>query len=632
MKSARHAIIPLIFILLGFLIYSNVLHGPFIFDDEWYIATDYKIRNISNFLNDFSGTRYVVFLSFAINYYISGLNTFGYHLVNIIIHIANTILVYFLIQLTIGRLKITDSRLKAAEYLGYLPFIASLIFLVHPVQTQAVSYITQRFVSLATLFYLLAVVLYIKARIVNMQKKRGWRVSFLLFYFFAILSTVLAMKTKEISFTLPFVILLYEFTFLNENNKQHVDCRSRIFYLIPFLAALLIIPITLFLPATNTDFDEIQRQLKIKELSTLSKYEYFLTQFNVIVTYIRLLLFPVTQHFVYDYPISKSLFEIKTFSSLVILLLIFGFGIYMYLKSRRKLQSAGGAYGILIALGIFWFFIALSVESSVIPIYNVIFEHRIYLPSVGFIISIITAVLYGFSLLEKKTGRPLHNYLFFAVFIMTAIFSFSTYERNILWSDEYKMWLDNVNKAPNRIDARNNLGNVYAKQGRFDAAIKEYLFALTLDPNIADTHYNLGNVYFNLGYLDGAVAEYIAALRLKPDDAVVHGNLGVAYHNQGRLNDAITEYIISLKLNPNDALTHNNLGFVYYTQDRLDDAVAEYKIALRLDPNNVLAHNNMGNVYMRKGLKDGARKEFEMVLKLNPADTNARQAIESLEK
>ncbi|MBI5874383.1 MAG: hypothetical protein HZB81_00780 [Deltaproteobacteria bacterium] len=162
MKKAGHAIIPLIFILLGFLIYSNVLYGPFIFDDGLFIRDNYQIRNLSIF-TDFSGTRYIGFLTFALNYYFGGLNTFGYHLVNIIIHIINAILVYFLVWFTLDRIKPKNPLLIA--YSDYLPFVVSLIFLVHPIQTQAVSYITQRFESLVTLFFLLSLVLYIKARL-----------------------------------------------------------------------------------------------------------------------------------------------------------------------------------------------------------------------------------------------------------------------------------------------------------------------------------------------------------------------------------------------------------------------------------------------------------------------------------
>ena len=515
---------PVIFSLLGILIYSNVLNSPFIFDDEMYITDNYQIRDISNLLNDFSGTRYIGFLSFAINYYFGGLNTFGYHLVNVIIHILNAILVYFLVSLTfktgigIGKGMGKDKDISSPIPLpDFIAFSVSLIFLVHPIQTQAVSYITQRFTSLATFFYLLALVLYIKARLKGTEAKR-LKGRFNLFpfsplYLLSLFSAVLAMKTKEISFTLPFVIFLYEFTFFS---NQGLRIKSRLLYLLPFLLTLLIIPLT-FLWAQNIggvapahDVGEMIMKLQLLEMKDLSRYTYLMTQFRVIITYMRLLILPVNQIFEYDFPLSKSLFEPSTFISVLFILSTLVFTIHLYVQSLKK----DNGLRKIISFGILWFFITLSIESSIISIKDVIFEHRLYLPSVGFILSATTSLFYGFGYLEKRLNRPLWNHVLATVIIAAFVLSFATYKRNILWSDSYLMHLDNVNKAPNRAVPHNNLGNAYNSKGQYDRAIEDFKKAIALDPNLVLAYNNRGIAYALSGNMGRAISDFQKACDL----------------------------------------------------------------------------------------------------------------------
>ncbi|MBI5894040.1 MAG: hypothetical protein HZB79_10440 [Deltaproteobacteria bacterium] len=617
MKITKY-IVPLFFAFLGFLIYSNILYAPFIFDDELYIVTNQQIRNISNFLNDFSGTRYIGFLSFAINYYLGGLNTFGYHLLNVIIHILNAILVYVLIQLTLDilgeRQKAMGEGLKPFAF-SLLPFACSLIFLVHPIQTQAVSYIIQRFASLATLFYLLALVLYIKARLKGTEAKR-LRGRFNLFpfspfYLLSLFSAILAMKTKEISFTLPFMIALYEFTFF----KNNISRIRRFLYLVPYFLTLPIIPLTLFIPVSNTAYGEFIRQLQTEELTNLSKYKYLLTQFNVIVTYIRLLFLPVNQHFEYDYQISNSIFEPATFLSFLFLLSIFGFAVYLYIRSRKT----NNARGILASFGIFWFFITLSVESSIIPIKDVIFEHRLYLPSVGFILSIAAFYYYLFGHIGKnKTIR-----LILVLFIITAALSFSiaAYKRNIIYKDSVTILYNEVSLAPNRPALHNNLGAAYMERNMPDEAIREFEKTIGLNARLN----KLGP--FGL--------------------ALLYKNLGVAYESKGLLDNAEKTYKISsefleyvseevkntnfLKFIDAEIQVHTNLGGIYYKKRLLDKAVEEYKEAIKLAPSAIL-YNYLGNIYREKEMVGMAIIYYEKALKIDAGFREARESLDRLTK
>ncbi|MBI5893508.1 MAG: tetratricopeptide repeat protein [Deltaproteobacteria bacterium] len=669
---------PLILAFLGFLIYSNILNAPFFFDDEIYIVDNYQVHNISSFFKDFSGTRYVGFLTFAINYYFGGLNTVGYHLVNIIIHIVNAILVYVLIQITLQRVQgFEGSRVqentRPLDSLTprLLPFSVSLIFLVHPIQTQAVSYITQRFTSLATLFYLLALVLYVKARVLGFGGSRVQEntrppdpLTPGTLYVLSILSTILAMKTKEISFTLPFIIILYEFTFLNPpsilagagfkpaptesplplRERHHIfplslweRVRVRGIYLLPFFLTLLIIPLTLVAGKGMDELaqgQEISGKLKeaqLADISSLSAYNYLLTQFRVIVTYIRLLFFPVNQTFEYDYPIFKTFFDIQVVLSFLFLLSVLGFAIYLYLRSRKT----GNGHGILISFGIFWFFITLSIESSIIPIRDVIFEHRMYLPSIGFILALVIAIFLGFKSLEERLNKSLFTYFLTIIGILVFSFSSAAYTRNMMWQDELAILEDEVIKSPNKATVHNNLGIAYAARGWLNKAIKEYLTALELTQDYrynkevyVYAHNNLGIAYKNKGLLDMAIREYKKAIEIWKTFPEAHNNLGSAYAVKGLIDDAINEYKIALSLNKYLYTAHNNLGSAYKDKDLIDEAIDEFKTAIKLDPYFPEAHYNLGAAYEEKGLMEMAKNEYETAIKLEPRLAEAYLRLE----
>ena len=198
----------LILILLGLAIYSNALWGPFVLDDRLFILRNPTIRSLSNFL-EIPGTRYIGFLSFALNYAVGGYDVFGYNLVNIVIHIINSILVYQLVSFLLK----TPIMGKAQFNVKHFALLTSLLFLTHPIETQAVNYVVQRFASLATLFYLLSITLYLKARLMVPADDSDSGKGRYLFYGAALVAAATAQITKEMSFTLPFVIVLFEFTF-----------------------------------------------------------------------------------------------------------------------------------------------------------------------------------------------------------------------------------------------------------------------------------------------------------------------------------------------------------------------------------------------------------------------------------
>ena len=392
----KHIIFSLLaIIILGTIIYSNTFDASWHFDDHTAIVENYNIRNLKATAAAVGASRWIGFTTFALNYHFGKLDVFGYHLVNIGIHLISAILVYFLVLLTLKTPYLKDSSIS--RYTASLSLASALIFVAHPIQTQAVTYIAQRFTSLAALFYLLSLVLFIKARLQNLRGAKFYSPSHLGCYLGSLLAAFLAMKTKEITITLPAIILLYEFFFFSPSLRSFL---KKLVYLTPLLLTFFIIPLmryrlTLFGMAGGTfiGIAEVGDVIgdATQETSSLSRTDYLLTQFNVITTYIRLLFFPVNQNLDYDYPISRTLFEFPTLLSFLFLTSVVAFGGWMFKKSR------------LISFGIFWFFITLSVESSIIPIRDVIFEHRVYLPSVGFVIFLTVAI---YQMMEQIKTTP----------------------------------------------------------------------------------------------------------------------------------------------------------------------------------------------------------------------------------
>jgi Tfp pilus assembly protein PilF len=617
--------------------YSNTFHAPFQLDDSFHISEKAFVKDTGAFFDPEKLEHYradsafrmrtVAYFTLALNYRIHGSDVVGYHVVNLIVHIINSILVYFLVLLTfrtprfdshwstvIGhQSSVSVSTLNSQLSTRLIPLFAALLFASHPVQTQAVTYIIQRTASLATLFFLLSLVMYVKWRLASQRqveaevkaKVKKVSASALTFFVFSFFSAILAMKTKEIAFTLPLVIALYEFIFFGGGLKK------RMLFLVPLLLTMLIIPLELVGLERPAGAVMGEMNSALRASSDLSRWGYLFTQFRVIVTYIRLLFFPVNQNLDYDYPVYHSFFDPHVFLSFLFLLAILGFGIYCLYYSRiprpSSLISQPSTFSLqpfsrLIAFGIFWFFITLSVESSIIPIADVIFEHRLYLPSIGFFIAVATVVSI---VVERVTNisKVWAKIAVGALGLIIIILSGATYVRNSLWKDEVRMWEDVVKKSPQKVRPHSNLGHFYGKRVRFEDAIREYNIALRLDPYDYQIHNNLGVIYKGQGRLAEATEEYRKALMLNPEDAMAHYNLGNIFREQGNFEEAINHYQAAIRLEPEVevAVIHNNLGIAYIGLGNLKDAEREFRAAIELNPDYGAARRNLEMLLSRGG-------------------------------
>ena len=590
--------------LVGVIAYSNSFDCSFHFDDTPNIEENIAIRNLSNIKAwwNFQPSRPIGFLSFALDYHFHRLDVWGYHLVNLAIHIANAVLVWWLVMLTMST-PVMRSQ-PVSRHKMSMAIFAALLFVSHPLATQSVTYIVQRLASLATLFYLLSLALYVKGRL--WEGNRGTPVY--VYYAGSVLCAVLGMLTKEIVFTLPFALVLYEFSFI-KTDAWKIDLKDRGIQ-IPVIILGIFVAL-FFLNFSFRIFNPIPPLLVQGYDDPITAWEYLLTQFSVILTYIRLFILPLNQNLDYDYPISHSLFEWHTLFGLLSLAGVFVLVILLFRRYR------------LISFGIIWFFLTLSVESSIIPIsQNVIFEHRTYLPGLGFFLVVAGVVFY---FLWDRYRQVAWGILLLLVLTNTVL----TYERNKVWRSDYTLWGDCIKKSPNKARPLSNYGKALADMGNASEALTYYNRAIELNPRFYAAYYNRGNAKLNLGDYERAVADYEKALKINPYLSDGHYNLGDALARQGKMAEAVAHLKEAVRLRPRSAEYHNNLGYVLVLQGKEEEAITHFQEAIRLKPDLAAAHNNLGNALLYQGMLDEAIESYREALRINPDFKLARDNLKN---
>ena len=596
-KSISHPLIhSLVILLLGFLSYANTFDAPFVFDDQKSILSNPVIHNLGNYLPggagyEYNPRRFVGYFTFALNYHFGEFNVTGYHLFNLAVHLITALLVYALVRLTFRTPRMSGCHL--APQAGIAALLAALLFVAHPVQTQVVTYITQRLTSLATLFYLLALVAYIMARLQqihgsSLQRpgKSGVAVTphygaygrIALLLSVSVAAAVLAMKTKEIAFTLPLAALLYEACFFQDG------WRRRVYMLLPLLLTLPLIPVSILLGSGDAPENEIATlEQQLRAHSEISRWHYLLTQFRVIVTYLRLLFLPVRQNIDYDYPVYTTFFTPPVFLSFALLASLLALAFYLYRAGAKSnaLSFFSRPELRLVAFGIFWFFLTLSVESGLVPIADVIAEHRLYLPSVGMAIAVAIAVL----LAAQKSAAILRGSIPLLVVAIAILgLTVATWQRNQVWSSHASLWEDTVHKSPGKGRPWYNLGTYQMAAGQLENAARSLSQSIANDPDFADAWHNLGLAHLMAGHYQQALRPLQTALKLKPelDNATVNLAIALIFTRQPAAAVAHLEPLRE-KL-PERPDVRYNLGLAYLGVANLPAAQREQAALSRIAP------------------------------------------------
>ena len=512
-------------LLLGLLAYSNSFQGEFIFDDIEQLVVNPVIRDLGAFLGPagyrFHPNRFVAYVTFALNHRLGGYDPIGWHVVNVAIHLVNALLVWQLVRLAFRSPRLRASALApSAEAMA---FASGATFVAHPLATQAVSYVVQRITSLATLFYLAAVVLYLAWRLRPPGRGR------VLLYAGMLACSLLAFRTKEIAFTLPVAIALVEWAFLEGGPRRWLP-------ILPVAALALVIPLTLVEVGRPAGDVLASADTGTRVQSAISRGDYLKTQAVVVVRYLGLLVVPVGQVLDHDVAIRTTWLAPDVAASTLLLLALAALGAWLAWRSRP-----GGARPPLdpavrfVALGIAWFFVTLSVESSVIPIADVMNEHRVYLPSAGLLPGAVTAVAFLFLRID-----PLHVARNTALTgaIAGAVLGVATWNRNVVWRTEISLWNDVAEKSPRHWRALKNLSTNYFKKGRIPEAIAALRKHVEIFPDEPVSHMQLGVGLYVAHQPAEAEVELRKAVALDPNDPDMLFNLAFFLIEVGRRPEA----------------------------------------------------------------------------------------------
>jgi tetratricopeptide (TPR) repeat protein len=570
----------------GLAIYANTFRVPFVFDDLIYIQNNPIVTNPCNLreIVGFAPSRWIAFFSFALNYHFGQENTLGYHFINLAIHIGSAISCYGLVLLTFRTPRLADQA--GPDIKSTLALLGGLIFLSHPVQTEAVTYIWQRVESLASFSYLLSIVLYVKSRLEEEVGQQSYLVSPSVYYIASCVLAFMSAMTKEIVVTLPATIILYEILFFGEVSTRFKRVMLRA---TPFLCLLIVVPVLAIQSPVVT------KNLLYESPSTSS---YMLTQTRVIATYLRLLVWPVEQNIDYDFPLLGSILAPEVLGST---LLIFS-SVALAILVRKTWP--------LITFGTIWFFITLSPTSSIIPLPDVMFEHRLYLPLVGFVF-----VLIGIITAFKRHWKPLSM----GTTILLLLLSAGTYSRNNVWQTGLTLWKDAVQKSPDKARPHVNLATWHIRNGEHDRAVIALLRAISLKPDYAVAYENLGVAYFHEEAYEPAIAAFEQAIDLDPSQASTYNSLAETYMRMEKKDLAIKNFDKALRLNPAHLSARNNLGLLLAEKGHYLRATAEFEKVLKLDPNHKEAAFNLARAYTLSGQMDRAVKQYQTVIRLEPS-------------
>ncbi|ADU67191.1 Tetratricopeptide TPR_1 repeat-containing protein [Desulfurispirillum indicum S5] len=562
---------------VGAMLYGHTLQVPWYLDDLVNIVENPAIRSLPEALtNVFHGARGFAELTFALNYAFGSTQVTGYHLVNITIHLLTACLVF-------GILK------RVFRQLPLFVFGGALIFLAHPLQTQAVTYIVQRMSCLAGLFFFLAVYLFLLFR----ESKEGARNRWVL-YVMALLSGALAVLTKQNTAVLPLALILLDRFFIQE--RHPVSWRRLLFLVAPFALVPLWLGVKMLLVplVAGEGIDGVGGMPDLSHLQNNSPLTYLVTQFSVIFLYIRLLFLPYGQALEYDVAIVQSIFTLHNGLGLLGILALL---VAAVLLRRRE---------PLICVGILWFFLGLVVESSIIPL-DPVFEHRLYISMFGFVLVVMAAI-----------QRIPRSYAVAVLLTLVTVLSVLTWQRNSLWNDPVAFYEDNLQRAPSNERIYVDLGNLYMAEGRVGEARLLYERALEINPRYVPIHINLSRAYAaELQYKMG-IDILLEGIRLNPWHYRLYNNIGTLYNAQGNFHEANSFLRKGVALEPNDPTMLFNLALSHDRLGQLDEAVRHYRRSVSLAP-DPMVYFNLGLVLHRKGELREALQAFMSASRLNPA-------------
>ncbi len=619
--------------------FRNSLHGEFMFDDQIWIVENPSIRHLWPLTDvlfpadaPHVGGRPVVSLTLALNYHFAGdngLEVGGYHATNMVIHAIVALLLFGVVRRTVllpqtagawasGPVAWASAHASAGEHgdsRGLKPTLrptllslaVALIWAVHPLQTEAVSYVIQRAECLLALFYLLT--LYAVIRGATTAADQRWRRAG--WYLLSFVACLLGMATKEVMVTAPLVVLLYDAIFLSGSLGRTFAARRGLYAAMAATWGVLawVLATTNF-HAETTGFGVLR----------FTPWQYLCIEPSVLVMYLRLALWPDALCFAYDLqPVTMA--SAIVIPGLIILGLLAATG--WALAKRLKIGFLGAA-----------FFLILAPTSSFIPILDAAFEHRMYLPLAP-LIALVT--IGGYWAWEQTVMRLLgvegsaRTYLTalpaVAVLVAIAVLAWLTIERNRDYESEFSIWRDTAAKRPNNPRAHYNLARALSQRGEKAAAMAEYRETLRADPNYPEAYQNLGGELALQGKFDEAIPLFERAIAVKPEYAEAHFNLGLALAKQARLDLAIAQFRAALEIKPGYWDAHYLLGRTLALKGNVAAAAAEVSQAIKLKPRSAPAHAFLALLLTQLGRLAEAEMHAKAALTIDADSADGHAAL-----
>ena len=598
---------PLVLVVMGVAVYWGTLDAPFIFDDTNAIVDNPNIRAFLPLSRSLSAPdqstvagRPVAALSFAVNYAVSGLEPWSYHLVNIGIHILSGLLIFGIVRRTLAGL---DAGLAEATGRpgqdrppGSLFALAvAAMWLVHPLQTEVVTYVSTRTESLMALFFLFS--LYALIRCGDTRRPLAWGVA-------CVAASALAMATKEVAVALPVVLLAYDAVFLSDGPAAGLRRRPALW---AGLAATWLILLALVAGGPRSETVGLG-------FADVTPLDYARTQVGVVWHYLRLSLWPhplVLDYF--DWPIARQGSPSLWLAAAI--LIAAGLGSLWLVWRRHWL----GFIGV-------WFFAILAPTSSVVPIVSEIAaERRMYLPLAAVVVVVASAAWWSSRRLSPARRLPT---LAVAAVAVCVVLGSMTIARNRLYGSEIGIWQDTVKKRPGNARALENLAVVHVRRGETERAAELFRQAIEAVPGFADALEGLGGSLIDLGRREEGVARLQEALAINPAASHALENLGLIALDEGRFGDALEMLGRCASLKPDDPLTRLNLAKAHLVAGDQQKALAELEVAVRLAPDNALAQARLALLLAANGRPAEAAAHGRRALDLAPGDAEVRRTVE----
>ena len=515
-----------ILIVVGAVVYIPTLQNEFIFDDRALVANNPLLRGAGGVKEVLTSGRTLRMVTFVVEHALWGMKPPGYHVTNILLHLLTGILAFVLIRKLSGR----DS----------IAFVASLLFLCHPLTTEAVASIANRKESLHSLLSILAIYSYL------MAEKKLW------LYVVAFFAFILALTSKEVAIAVPVLLFVVDWLFRDKTLWATLKRRGwfYIVLVVPIIAGALY-------RFRGLQFKDI---LELEVYGDISYFSIVVTTLSRVMDYLRLAIVPYPLSADYYTNLIHTLLNIKTLIGALLIIGLVGGGILLRKKNP------------LIALGLLWVFITWLPISNLVPSAYFLAERYFYLPLLG--ITLVAAV--GFEAWRKRSTIS-----YVAIFAVVIVFGMLTVHRNQEWKNEYRLWSATLKHQPENPKAHYYFANALRERGQYNEAVNHFKRAIQLKSDFIWAWVNLANLY-TLGHdYDAAIPTYRKVLELDPDQAVAHNNIGCAFYNMGNADSAKIHYSRAVELNVNYGEAWNNIGVALYESGDPDSAIYYFYRAIQ---------------------------------------------------